>query len=114
MGANIKIKKFHETALENEHSRGMRTILVKKDVGSEVFSHVDHAAYYAGGYCPVHTHDHSEEIFLFTRGTGTFFLGDEEIPYEPGTQICVPKGVRHGLKCDDEDITEHVVCCVFV
>lgn len=114
MGANIKIKKFNSCSGDQEHSREMRLILEHGEVETKKLSHVDHAFYYASGVCPTHTHEQSEEIFLFTRGTGVFHLGGKDISYKPGDIIYVPQGVEHGLNCDPDSVTEHVVCCVFV
>lgn len=114
MGASIKIRKFFDCSTEHEHSRMMRLILAGKEAPSKRLSHVDHAFYHADGHCPIHIHEHSEEIFLFTRGSGVFHLDGKEIPYKAGDVFCVPKGVPHGLRCGSDDATEHVVCCVNV
>lgn len=114
MGANIKIKDFYNCPIENEHSRGIRTIMLGEEVSSNNLGHVDYSMYYANGSCPIHVHDDSEEIFFFTRGSGTFHLADEKLPFKPGDIICVPKGVPHGLTCDSDVVTEHLVCCVKV
>lgn len=114
MGASIKIRKFFACPTEHEHSRLMRLILAGGEVASKKLSHVDHAFYHAGGHCPIHTHEHSEEIFLFTRGSGTFNLDGKEIPYQAGDVFHVAKGVTHGLRCGGDSATEHIVCCVHV
>ena len=51
---------------------------------------------------PHHVHEHHDEIFDVIRGTGTFFLEDEAITFEPGMTIVVPAGVQHGLLAGDE------------
>lgn len=114
MGTSIKIKHFNDCGVDYEHSREMRTILVQSDVHSKQLSHVDHAFYQANSYCPIHIHEQSEEVFLITRGSGTFHLDGKDYPYQAGDRFYVPKGVKHGLTCGGDDATEHVVCCVFV
>lgn len=113
MGASIKIKEFKNCSGEREHSRAMTIIFGHGELESKTISHVDHAFYFAGGSCPIHTHDASEEIFLFTRGKGVFHLDGKDYPYEPGSIFCVPRGMKHGLDCGTEGATEHVVCCVY-
>ncbi|HEY8344336.1 MAG TPA: cupin domain-containing protein [Bacillota bacterium] len=114
MGANVKIAKLHEQPLIDEHSRFIRALLVGHEIGAKRLEHVDYVTYYAGGSCPVHVHEESEEIFYFLRGTGVAFLDEEEIPFKPGTVLLVPKGVKHGLKCSEDGMVEHIVCCVSV
>jgi quercetin dioxygenase-like cupin family protein len=51
---------------------------------------------------PEHEHAHHDEVFDVVRGTGTFFLGDEQVSFGPGMSIVVPAGTRHGLLAGDD------------
>lgn len=49
-----------------------------------------------GGGLPRHHHDHLD-VFFLERGSGTFFLDDEEIELAEGDSVVVPIGAWHRL-----------------
>jgi mannose-6-phosphate isomerase-like protein (cupin superfamily) len=49
-----------------------------------------------------------DECYFVVEGNGTFVLGDERVPFEPGDCIFVPAGVVHRF----EDFGEHVLTWV--
>ena len=51
---------------------------------------------------PEHHHEHHDEVFDVVRGTGTFWLEDEAIPFGPGMTLVIPAGTRHALEAGDE------------
>jgi mannose-6-phosphate isomerase-like protein (cupin superfamily) len=48
-----------------------------------------------GGATAEHYHRTTEEIYLFTAGTGRMRLGDEERDVGPGDAVVIPPGVPH-------------------
>jgi mannose-6-phosphate isomerase-like protein (cupin superfamily) len=50
-----------------------------------------------GGATAEHYHRTTEEVYLFTHGTGRMRLGDEEREVSMGDAVVIPPGVRHKL-----------------
>src|SRR4051794_10483340 len=61
-----------------------------------------------GGDTIEHYHRTTEEIYLFTHGTGRMRLGDDEFAVRAGDCVVIPPGVRHKLWADDELV---LLCC---
>jgi mannose-6-phosphate isomerase-like protein (cupin superfamily) len=57
-----------------------------------------------------HFHRRSEEIYLFTSGSGRMRLGDEEQRVQEGDCVVIPPGVIHKL-CADEQQPLVLLCC---
>ncbi|MCG1011525.1 cupin domain-containing protein [Tepidanaerobacter sp. GT38] len=110
MGANIKLLKLHETRREDETTRMSRNFVKRKEFNCATFNSGDYGTYLSGGFVPEHTHSDIEEVFYFTRGSGIVILDGKEIPVSAGDVICVPPGVRHGIKNNGLDVLEHIVC----
>jgi len=47
------------------------------------------------GTAPRHYHANANEIQIFIAGTGTAWLGDQQVPIKPGTMIVIPAGTNH-------------------
>jgi mannose-6-phosphate isomerase-like protein (cupin superfamily) len=58
-----------------------------------------------------HLHRRSEEIYLFTGGSGRMRLGDEERPVRAGDCLVIPPGVAHKLWADDGEPLVLLCCC---
>ena len=58
-----------------------------------------------------HRHHRSEEIYLFTDGSGRMRLGDEEQRVKAGDCIVVPPGVPHKLWADEGEPLVLLCCC---
>jgi len=58
-----------------------------------------------------HYHRASEEIYLFTRGSGRMRLGDEEREVSAGDCVVIPPGVRHKLWADAAEPLVLWCCC---
>jgi mannose-6-phosphate isomerase-like protein (cupin superfamily) len=58
-----------------------------------------------------HVHHRSEEIYLFTHGSGRMRLGDEEHAVHAGDCIVIPPGVAHKLWADDGEPLRLLCCC---
>ena len=58
-----------------------------------------------------HYHRTSEEIYLFTRGSGRMRLGDEEREVTAGDCVVIPPGVRHKLWAGDAEPLVLWCCC---
>lgn len=64
-----------------------------------------------GGQTIAHSHRLSEEIYLFTDGSGRMRLGDEERRVRAGDCIVIPPGVAHKLWADDQQPLVLLCCC---
>ena len=51
----------------------------------------------AGGETEEHYHAVTEEIYLFTSGSGRVRLGEEESEVSAGDTVVIPPGTRHKL-----------------
>lgn len=58
-----------------------------------------------------HLHRRTEEIYLFTRGTGRMRLGDEEGPVRAGDCVVIPPGVEHKLWASEQEPLVLLCCC---
>ncbi|MBY0110823.1 cupin domain-containing protein [Patescibacteria group bacterium] len=61
----------------------------------------EYAGFARGRYAP-HIHDQTDSEFTIVTGTGTALIGDERIPYAPGTVLKAPRGVAHGFEADSD------------
>ncbi len=64
-----------------------------------------------GGATVAHLHRRSEEIYLFTGGTGRMQLGDEQRPVVAGDCVVIPPGVIHKLWADADEPLVLLCCC---
>jgi mannose-6-phosphate isomerase-like protein (cupin superfamily) len=58
-----------------------------------------------------HLHHRSEEIYLFTHGSGRMRLGDEARPVRAGDCIVIPPGIAHKLWADEREPLILLCCC---
>ena len=58
-----------------------------------------------------HLHRRSEEIYLFTHGSGRMRLGDEERSVRAGDCAVIPPGVAHKLWADEQEPLVLLCCC---
>lgn len=58
-----------------------------------------------------HLHRRSEEIYLFTGGSGRMRLGDEERPVRTGDCVVIPPGTPHKLWADEREPLVLLCCC---
>ena len=65
----------------------------------------------AGSATIAHLHHQSEEIYLFTHGSGRMRLGEEEHPVRAGDCIVIPPGVAHKLWADEGQPLILLCCC---
>ena len=64
----------------------------------------------AGGATTAHKHPRSEELYLFTAGSGRMRLGEEERAVAAGDCVVIPPGIDHKLWADvDADL--RLWCC---
>ena len=64
-----------------------------------------------GGATIAHVHHRSEEIYLFTHGSGRMRLGSEEQAVRAGDCVVIPPGVAHKLWSDDREPLRLLCCC---
>jgi mannose-6-phosphate isomerase-like protein (cupin superfamily) len=58
-----------------------------------------------------HLHRRSEEIYLFTGGSGRMRLGDEERAVRAGDCVVIPPGVTHKLWAGEGEPLVLLCCC---
>jgi mannose-6-phosphate isomerase-like protein (cupin superfamily) len=58
-----------------------------------------------------HLHNRSEEIYLFTEGSGRMRLGAEERPVRAGDCVVIHPGVAHKLWADKRAPLVVLCCC---
>jgi mannose-6-phosphate isomerase-like protein (cupin superfamily) len=58
-----------------------------------------------------HLHRVSEEIYLFTAGSGRMRMGEEERPVRAGDCVVIPPGVAHKLWADEREPLVLLCCC---
>ena len=64
-----------------------------------------------GGDTIEHYHRTTEEIYLFTRGSGRMRLGEDEFTVRPGDCVVIDPGVKHKLWAANEDELVLLCCC---
>jgi len=65
----------------------------------------------AGTQTIAHFHRLSEEIYLFTDGSGRMRLGDEERQVQAGDCVVIPPGTVHQLSADRQEPLVLLCCC---
>lgn len=65
----------------------------------------------AGGETEEHYHGMTEEIYLFTSGSGRMRLGDDEGDVKAGDTVVIPPGVRHKLWNTGTEPLKLLCCC---
>jgi len=65
----------------------------------------------AGGATISHLHRRTEELYLFTDGSGRMRLGDEERRVRAGDCVVIPPGVAHKLFADEQAPLVLLCCC---
>lgn len=65
----------------------------------------------AGGATIAHLHRQSEEIYLFTGGSGRMRLSDEQRPVRAGDCVVIAPGVAHKLWADQDEPLVLLCCC---
>ena len=58
-----------------------------------------------------HYHRASEEIYLFTGGSGRMRLGEEESDVRAGDTVVIPPGTRHKLWNTGSEPLKLLCCC---
>ena len=65
----------------------------------------------ARGATVAHLHRLTEEIYLFTEGSGRMQLGEEERPVRAGDCVVIPPGTPHKLWADEGEPLVLLCCC---
>lgn len=50
----------------------------------------------------IHSHKKNEEVFLFTKGKGLFWIDGEVIPVKEGSVFRLSPSVKRGLKAEED------------
>jgi mannose-6-phosphate isomerase-like protein (cupin superfamily) len=64
-----------------------------------------------GGETEEHYHRASEEIYLFTHGSGLLRLGDEQSQVTVGDTVVIAPGIRHKLWNTGDEPLRLLCCC---
>jgi mannose-6-phosphate isomerase-like protein (cupin superfamily) len=64
-----------------------------------------------GASTQAHYHRASEEIYLFTAGSGRMILGGEEAAVRAGDCVVIPPGTEHQLVNDTREPLVLLCCC---
>ncbi|HEY3943925.1 MAG TPA: cupin domain-containing protein [Solirubrobacteraceae bacterium] len=64
-----------------------------------------------GAATVAHLHRRTEEIYLFTAGSGRMRLGDEERAVRAGDCVVIPPGSPHKLWADEREPLILLCCC---
>ena len=64
-----------------------------------------------GGETQAHFHRVTEEIYLFTAGSGRMRFGDEERPVRAGDTVVIPPGTPHKLWASPDAPLVLLCCC---
>jgi mannose-6-phosphate isomerase-like protein (cupin superfamily) len=64
-----------------------------------------------GASTEAHYHKASEEIYLFTAGSGRMILGDETAAVRAGDCVVIPPGTEHQLVNDGREPLVLLCCC---
>jgi len=64
-----------------------------------------------GGATIAHLHHRSEEIYLFTHGSGRMRLGSQEREVRAGDCVVIPPGIAHKLWSDGSEPLILLGCC---
>ena len=79
--------------------------------GNSVQQSLAEATVPAGGETEEHHHRVSEEIYLFTSGSGRMKLGDEETEVSAGDTVVIPPGTTHKLWNTGAEPLKLLCCC---
>jgi len=79
--------------------------------GNSVNQSLAEATVPPGGATIAHLHRRSEEIYLFTDGSGRMRLGDTERPVRAGDCVVISPGVVHKLWADRDEPLVLLCCC---
>jgi mannose-6-phosphate isomerase-like protein (cupin superfamily) len=79
--------------------------------GNAVNQSLAEATVPAGGETEEHHHGVTEEIYLFTSGSGRMRLGDDESDVTVGDTVVIPPGVRHKLWNTGSEPLKLLCCC---
>jgi mannose-6-phosphate isomerase-like protein (cupin superfamily) len=79
--------------------------------GNAVNQSLAEATVPAGGETEEHHHGVTEEIYLFTSGSGRMRLGDDESDVTVGDSVVIPPGVRHKLWNTGSEPLKLLCCC---
>src|SRR5215208_4402524 len=79
--------------------------------GNSVNQSLAEATVPPGAETEEHHHRVSEEIYLFTSGSGRMKLGDEESEVAAGDTVVIPPGTRHKLWNTGPERLKLLCCC---
>ncbi len=77
--------------------------------GNSVNQSLAEATVPPGGATIAHYHRRSEEIYLFTAGTGRMQLGDAQRPVRAGDCVVIAAGTVHKLWAGEQPLV--LLCC---
>ena len=85
--------------------------LVGTPTGNSVNQSLAEATVPPGAETEEHYHGITEEIYLFTAGSGVMKLGDEETDVSSGDTVVIPPGTLHKLRNPGAEPLKLLCCC---
>jgi mannose-6-phosphate isomerase-like protein (cupin superfamily) len=79
--------------------------------GNAVHQSLAEATVPPGGETEEHYHEVTEEIYLFTSGSGEMKLGDERSEVSAGDTVVIPPGAPHKLWNTGSEPLKLLCCC---
>jgi mannose-6-phosphate isomerase-like protein (cupin superfamily) len=79
--------------------------------GNSVYQSLAEATVPPGAETDEHYHGFTEEIYLFTAGSGLMKLGDEEAEVSAGDTVVIPPGTPHKLWNKGAEPLKLLCCC---
>jgi len=56
----------------------------------------------------LHSHEHSEQIYIVVSGRGLMIVGDEAQEIEAGTAVLIPAGAKHAIRNPSSEPLEFI------
>jgi len=104
------VRREHRTAFITADGSSIRE-LAGTPSGNSVNQSLAEAVVPPGGATIAHLHRRSEEIYLFTAGSGRMRLGDEERSVRAGDCVVIAPGTEHKLWAEDTEPLMLLCCC---
>jgi len=101
----IEFSKIPEEKVEDPEARDVHIrVLIGPDDGADKF-HMRRFRVLPGGHTPHHTHDWEHEVYILS-GKGELETPEGPRPFETGSVVFVPAGIKHQFKNTGDDELE--------
>jgi quercetin dioxygenase-like cupin family protein len=90
------------------HGTAKKKVFFKTAGASEGLTQFAYSVFLPGEACQEHVHPTMDEFFFVIRGSGTYYIGAEQIILRSGDFITIPSGVSHRVIGDADEALELV------